>query len=77
VVADFDYKKKSGRREWVRASIARNLAGQVVASKFRSSGAGVLTSMVAADGLVELPEDIEVVRAGEIVDFLSFNEVSR
>lgn len=77
VVADFDYKKKSGRREWVRASIARNPAGQVVASKFRSSGAGILTSMVAADGLVELPEDTEVVRAGEIVDFLSFNEVSR
>ena len=44
--------------------------------KFRSSGAGILTSMVAADGLVELPEDIDSIASGDVVQFLPFNEVS-
>ena len=44
--------------------------------KFRSSGAGVLASMVAADGLVELSEDIESVAPGDVVQFLPFNEVN-
>ncbi len=75
VRADFDYKKKIGRREWVRAILSGDAASELSAQKFRSSGAGILTSMVAADGLVELAEHIEEVAPGDMVDFLPFNEV--
>ena len=76
VTAAFDYKKKVGRREWVRASLENGAAGGLRARKFRSSGAGILTSMVAADGLVELPEDASQVKEGDTVNFLPFNEVT-
>ena len=76
VTADFDYQKKTGRREWLRAVLSETVGAGLSVKKFRSSGAGILTSMVAADGLVELPEDIESVAPGDVVQFLPFNEVS-
>ncbi|MBT6096181.1 MAG: molybdopterin molybdotransferase MoeA [Rhodospirillaceae bacterium] len=76
VQAGFDYKKKTGRREWVRARLERD-NGQLAAQKYRAGGSGILTSMVFADGLVELPEERGDVKAGETVDFLPFNEVTR
>lgn len=76
VVAGFDYKKKSGRREWARARLEQGPDGVLTAHKDHSSGAGILTSMVGADGLVELSEDIENVAPGDHVSFLPFNEVS-
>jgi molybdopterin molybdotransferase len=72
----FDYSKKTGRREWVRARLVEE-NGILVAQKYKSGGSGILTSMVFADGLVELPEERADVKLGESVDFLPFNEVTR
>ena len=76
VKAGFSYKKKTGRREWARAKLVRNGGGMPVAEKRHSSGAGILTSMVDADGLVELPEDLTELVEGATVDFLPFREVT-
>jgi molybdopterin molybdotransferase len=76
VRAEFDHKKKASRREWVRASLAVDHDGALVARKFKRQGAGVLRSMVDSDGLVELPEDMTSLSAGAMVDFLPFSEVS-
>ena len=73
VATDFDYKKKSGRREWVRASLKQNADGQSIATKHHSSGAGILTSMVGADGLVEIEEDVTQLDAGTEVTYLPFS----
>ena len=77
VPAGFAHKKKAGRREWVRARLVAAGQGRLVASKFPRDGAGILSSMVEADGLVELSEDIARLEPGTVVDFLPFNEVSR
>jgi molybdopterin molybdotransferase len=77
VPAGFAHKKKAGRREWVRARLVADGEGGLVASKFPREGAGILSSMVEADGLVELPEDLVRLEPGTVVDFLPFNEVSR
>jgi molybdopterin molybdotransferase len=77
VCADFDYKKKAGRREFVRVrldGIDPN-TGLPRAIKHGRSGAGVLSSLVGADGFVELPEDDTYLESGTAVDFLSFAEV--
>jgi molybdopterin molybdotransferase len=74
VMAGFDFKKKPGRREWLRASLVRSDGG-LVADKFPEEGSGILTSMVAADGLVELAEDNAGVKRGDLVDFLPFAEM--
>jgi molybdopterin molybdotransferase len=76
VEAGFDYKKKKGRREWARVTLETNAMGVPVAMKHHSSGAGILSSMVEADGLVDLPEDMEDLKKGAMVDFLPFNEVT-
>ncbi len=76
VEAGFDYRKKKGRREWARVRLETNAMGSPVAMKYHSSGAGILTSMVDADGLVELPEDMETLKKGAMVDFLPFTEVT-
>jgi molybdopterin molybdotransferase len=75
VVAGFDYKKKKGRREWARVRLQSNGDGRPVAVKHRSSGAGILSSMVEADGLVELPEEMDGLKQGTVVDFLPFSGV--
>jgi molybdopterin molybdotransferase len=73
--ADFEHKKKAGRREWVRAFIVRDSLEGEVLSKFPRQGAGILTSMVQSDGLVELGESVTHLQPGETVDFLPFSEV--
>jgi molybdopterin molybdotransferase len=75
VRADFAHKKKRDRREWVRAQLVADGTGDVIARKFPRDGAGILSSLVQSDGLVELPEDITQLAAGTMVDFLPFNEM--
>lgn len=75
VAAGFDYKKKPDRREWVRASLRRDADGRLTAVKFPRDGAGILSSLVESDGLVELPESLTRLQAGTAVDFLPFSEL--
>ena len=72
VRAAFAYRKKSGRREYVRVSLHRAADGVIEARKFAQDGAGVISSMTATDGLVELPEDMTSIDAGATVGFLSY-----
>jgi molybdopterin molybdotransferase len=75
VRADFEHRKKKDRREWLRARLAQDETGALIARKFPRDGAGILTSMVQSDGLVELPEEMTQLARGTMVDFLPFNEV--
>jgi len=75
VRAAFSYKKKAGRREYVRVSLRRTDDGAVEAVKFPREGAGLLSSLIGTDGLVELGEDITRVDPGQGVGFLSYAEL--
>jgi molybdopterin molybdotransferase len=75
VAAGFDHKKKAGRREFVRARLSRGDDGAPVAEKSGSPGAAILSTVVGADGLVDLDADMTYLKTGETVDFLPFNEV--
>jgi molybdopterin molybdotransferase len=72
VRAAFTYKKKIARREYVRATLRRAADGVLEAAKFPREGAGLLSSLVETDGLVELSEDITRVEPGQTVGFLSY-----
>jgi molybdopterin molybdotransferase len=72
VRAAFAYKKKSGRREYVRVSLRRAEDGVLEAVKFPREGAGLLSSLVDTDGLVELGEAVTKVEPGERVGFLGY-----
>ena len=72
VRAAFPYRKKSGRREYVRVKLVRAPDGVVEAVKHAQEGAGVITSLTETDGLVELAEDATTVEPGSTVEFLSY-----
>ena len=76
IPAAFEMDKKAGRREWLRANLQTDENGKACVHKHPSQGSGILTSMVASDGLVELPEDLQRVNKGDLVDFLPFVEMT-
>jgi molybdopterin molybdotransferase len=68
----FAYKKKKGRREYVRVALRPGADGAVEAIKHPQEGAGVITSLTETDGLAELMEDTTTVEPGSTVGFLSY-----
>jgi molybdopterin molybdotransferase len=76
VRAAFEIRKKHGRREWIRARLEAGPDGVPVAIKYPRDGAGILTSLVESDGLIELPEELTHAPADTMVDFLPFSEVA-
>jgi molybdopterin molybdotransferase len=72
VRAAFAYKKKAGRREYIRVSLRSGADGALEAVKFPREGAGLLSSLVDSDGLVELGEDVTKVEQGMRVGFLGY-----
>jgi len=72
VRAAFAYKKKIARREYVRVNLRKGENGVLEAVKFPREGAGLLSSLVDTDGLVELGEQITLVEPGQTVGFLAY-----
>ena len=72
VRAAFAYRKKPGRREYVRATLRRAEDGAWEAVKFPREGAGLLSSLIDTDGLVELSEDLTTIEPGRTVEFLAY-----
>jgi molybdopterin molybdotransferase len=72
VRAAFSYKKKIGRREYVRVTLRKAGDGVLEAIKFPREGAGLLSSLVDTDGLVELGETVTKVEPGQSVGFLGY-----
>lgn len=70
VAAGFEFKKKPGRREWLRGW----LEGETARS-FANEGSGILSSMTAATGLIDLPEELDLIRPGDPVRFVPFVEL--
>jgi molybdopterin molybdotransferase len=74
--AAFSYRKKAGRREYVRVSLRRTDDGSYEAVKFPREGAGLLSSLVETDGLVELGEDVTQIEPGQAVQFLAYSDLN-
>ncbi|MCZ8376165.1 MAG: molybdopterin molybdotransferase MoeA [Beijerinckiaceae bacterium] len=72
--AGFPYRKKAERLEYVRASIAGH-GGALEAQRFPRDGAGLISSLIATDGLVELEEERLAVQPGEPVAFYSYADL--
>jgi molybdopterin molybdotransferase len=72
VRAGFSYKKKKGRREYVRVTLRHGSDGEIEAVKHPQDGAGILTSLTETDGLLEFPEDVTSIQPGARVGFLSY-----
>jgi molybdopterin molybdotransferase len=70
--AAFSYKKRKGRREYVRVALRTGVDGMLDAVKYPQDGAGVLTSLTKTDGLAELSEEVTNIEPGAMVGFLPY-----
>ncbi len=68
VPAGFAMKKKTGRREWLRVSLGEDGA----ARKAGPDGSALLRVMAEADGLLDVPEDVETIAPGDRFPMLRF-----
>ena len=65
-------KRRSPAANMSGSTCARRADGALEAIKFPREGAGLLSSLVDTDGLVELGEEITQVEPGQTVGFLSY-----
>ena len=70
VPSGFDYRKKADRREYLRVSLAAGAGARMMAQRFPKDGAALISSLIAADALAELGEDITEIKAGETISVL-------
>ena len=72
-ISNFNQKCKSGRKEFLRGKlIYRNKS--IFAEINGKPGAGVLTSLSGAHGLIEVDENTDIIKKGDIVNFIPFKE---
>jgi molybdopterin molybdotransferase len=72
VRAQFSYRKKPARREYVRVHLRKAEDGTLEAGKFPREGAGLLSSLTDTDGVVELAESVTRVEPGQMVNCLTY-----
>ena len=65
--------RKVGRREFWRGMLRETPAGLAV-DKFARDGSGLISGLRAADGLIDIPEDVPEVKEGDLVSFIPFTE---
>jgi molybdopterin molybdotransferase len=62
--------KKHGRAEFLRARLACNTDGQLVATPLAKQGSGMLRGAADADALILVPEETRTLQAGDVVQLL-------
>ena len=75
VITDFNFKKKSGRKEFLRVKVSKNSNGAIKIKHYPNTGSGVFTSMVETDGLIELPEGLTYLKKGTKIKFVPYSEI--
>ena len=75
VITDFNFKKKTGRKEFLRVKLLKKSNGEVKIKNYPNTGSGVFSSMVETDGLIELPEKLSYLKKGTKVKFMPFSEI--
>lgn len=73
VSADFAFRRKPGRREWLRAQLRFDPERGPLVGVYHTHSSAALSSLAWADGLVELPEECAGVAPGDPVNYLPFS----
>ena len=68
----FEHKKKPGRAEYLRAKIVNKDSSSII-TLHGKKGAGVISSLTGADGLVEIPLESENISKGDMLTFIPFD----
>ena len=72
--AGFSHRARGGRTEYLRARLGCDESGKTAILIHGRAGAGVLSSLTGADGLVEIPAGLDAVAPGQHLDFIPLRE---
>ena len=72
----FEHRKSPGRTEYLRVRMETGSDGKPEMLLHGRKGAGVLSSLTGADGLVEIPVDNDGVAVGDYLAFIAFRETA-
>lgn len=72
----FAHRKSTGRAEYLRVQIRMGTDGTAEMHLHGRKGAGVLSSLTGADGLVEIPVENTGVAVGDYLPFIPFREAA-
>ena len=74
IATNFSMIKKTKRLEWLRVS-KKLIKDKYVLLKHPKQGSGMITSISYSDGVLEIPEDVSVIKKGDIFDFYDFDKL--
>ena len=72
IPSGFNFKKKQGRTEYLRGNIISE-ENRNFLTVHGKKGAGVISSLTGADGIIEIPFNYENVKVGELLKFYPFS----
>ena len=70
----FKMKKKTMRLEWLRVNVNKKKKNLTV-NKYHKQGSGMISSMVFADGILEIPESVSQIEKNQSFIFYSFKNL--
>ena len=71
---NFVMNKKNKRLEWLRVNINK-MKKDLVVNKYHKQGSGIISSMVYADGILEIPEDVSLIAKNQFYKYYSFKSL--
>ena len=74
VKTNFSMKKKNKRLEWLRVNLYEKKKDLYV-NKYFKQGSGMISSMAFSDGIIEIPEDVSLVKKNDYFHYYSFKDL--
>ena len=67
-------KKKTKRMEWLRV-IKTKINEKDFATKYPKQGSGMISSISYSNGIIEVGEDVSLIKKGDIFEFYDFESL--
>ena len=68
-------KKKTERLEWLRVVIDKTIDSETYVNKYLKQGSGIISSISFSDGIIEIPENVNKIVAGDKFKLYLFSEL--
>tara|TARA_Y100000590_G_scaffold444451_1_gene575209 strand:+ start:1050 stop:2270 length:1221 start_codon:yes stop_codon:yes gene_type:complete len=72
---NFNMKKKTERMEWLRVIIESKKNKSIHLDKYSKQGSGMISSLAYSDGIIEIPEEVNQINVGDVLDFYPFENI--
>jgi len=72
---NFNMTKKTNRLEWLRVTIDKRKLKNIYVNKFPKQGSGMISSIAFSDGIIEIPENVSIIKKGDKFKLYLYNSI--